>query len=101
MKVIWTEESLEKLSAIEEFIGTDSPERAKTFVDYLIMKGKSISENPKIGRIVPEISNPYIRELIVKKYRIVYKYSEKKVAILTVFEGHRLLRIDELEMEMD
>ena len=99
MKVIWTEESLEKLSAIEEFIGTDSPERAETFVDYLIMQGESISENPKIGRIVPEIQNPDIREIIVKKYRIVYKISEKNVEILTVFEGHRLLRIDELKVD--
>lgn len=99
MKVIWTEESLEKISAIEDFIGTDSPERAETFVDYLIMKGESISENPKIGRIVPEISNPDIRELIAKKYRIVYKSSKQKVEILTVFEGHRLLRIDELEID--
>ncbi len=99
MKVIWTEESLEKLSAIEEFIGTDSPERAEIFVDYLIMKGESISENPKMGRIVPEISNPNIREIIVKKYRIVYKNSEEKVEILTVFEGHRLLRIDELKID--
>ncbi len=99
MKVIWTKESLEKLSVIEEFIGTDSPERAEAFVDYLITKGESISENPKIGRIVPEIANPNIRELIVKKYRIVYKTSEEKVEILTVFEGHRLLRIDELEID--
>ena len=99
MTVIWTEESLEKLSAIEEFIGTDSPERAETFVNYLIMKGESISENPKIGRIVPEIQNPDIREIIVKKYRIVYKISEKNVEILTVFEGHRLLRIDELKVD--
>ncbi len=99
MKVIWTEESLEKLSAIEEFISTDSPERAEIFVDYLVTKGESISENPKMGRIVPEISNPNIREIIVKKYRIVYKLSEKNIEILTVFEGHRLLRIDELKAD--
>jgi len=51
VKVIWTEEALEKLSTIEEFIGTDSPERAKTFIDYLIMKGESISENRNTNSI--------------------------------------------------
>ncbi len=52
-----------------------------------------------MGRIVPEISNPEIRELIVEKYRIVYRVQEADIEILTVFEGHKLLRIDELEID--
>ena len=52
-----------------------------------------------MGRIVPEISNPEIRELIVEKYRIVYRVQEEDIEILTVFEGHKLLRIDELEID--
>ena len=99
MTVIWTRESLEKLSEIEEFIGTDNPKRAVTFINHLIERGESISRNPKIGRTVPEISNPDIREIIVKKYRIVYRVKKDKIEILTVFEGHRLLRIDELKID--
>ncbi len=98
MTVIWTREALEKLSEIEKFIETDSPERAETFISYLIERGESISLNPKIGRMVPEILNPEIREIIVKKYRIVYRVKKEKIEILTVFEGHRLLRIDELKI---
>ena len=96
MTVIWTQEALEKLREIEEFIGMANPERAEKFVDHLIERGESISKNPKIGRIVPEISIPEIREIIVKKYRIVYKIKKDKIEILTVFESHRLIRIDEL-----
>ena len=96
MTVIWTKEALEKLHGIEEFIGTANPERAEIFIDHLIERGESISQNPQIGRIVPEISIPEIREIIVKKYRIVYKIKKEKIEILTVFESHRLLRIDEL-----
>jgi plasmid stabilization system protein ParE len=44
-----------------------------------------------------EISNLCIRELIVKKYRIVYRLRRDQIEILTVFEGHRQLRIDEIE----
>ena len=96
MTVIWTKEALEKLHSIEEIIGTANPERAEIFIDHLIERGESISQNPQIGRIVPEISIPEIREIIVKKYRIVYKIKKEKIEILTVFESHRLLRIDEL-----
>lgn len=99
MTVIWTREALEKLNEIEEFIGTDNPERAETFINYLIERGESISQNPKIGRTVPDISNPEIREILVKKYRIVYRIKKDKIEILTVFEGHRMIRIDELKIE--
>jgi len=87
------------LSEIEEFIGTDSPKRAETFINYLIERGESISQNPQIGRTAPEIPNPDIREIVVKKYRIVYRIKKEKIEILTVFEGHRLLRIDELKID--
>ena len=96
MTVIWTKEALEKLFEIEEFIGMDNPERAARFVDYLIERDESISQYPKIGRVVPEFLNPAIREIIVKKYRIVYRLKTDRIEILTVFEGHRLLREDEL-----
>lgn len=99
MKLIWTREALVKLSEIEHFIAQDSPERAERFVNYLIDRGESLIKNPGIGRIVPEIANPGIREIIAKKYRIVYYLHENQISILTVFEGHRLLRIDEIDFE--
>ena len=95
MMVTWTDEALENLVEIETFIGRNSPEKAENFVNYLIEQGESIARNPRMGRMVPEISNPTIRELIVKKYRIVYHVHEDKTEILTVFEGHKLLRINE------
>lgn len=99
MKVIWSKEALKRLIEIEEFIGRDSEEKAENFIDYLIERGDSISNNPKIGRVVPEISNQNIRELIVKKYRIVYRLENNRIEILTVFEGHRLLRVNEIDNE--
>ncbi len=98
MKIIWTREALERLVEIENFISKDSPTRAQKFIDQLIVHGESLSEHPRMGRVVPEMSNPEIRELIFKKYRIVYRIKNNRVEILTVFEGHRLLRIDEIEL---
>lgn len=96
MKIIWTHESLEQLIEIEDFISIDSPERAAKFVDDIIEHAEAaLPDRPHIGRTVPEISNPNIRELIFKKYRIVYRINENNIEILTVFEGHRLLRINE------
>lgn len=99
MKVLWTRESLEQLVDIEMFIAKDNPIIAQQFVEHLIEKGESLSRNPRIGRIVPEISNKNLREIIIKNYRLVYRLQKDKIEILTVFEGHRLLRIDEIQQE--
>lgn len=97
MKIKWTNEALEQLIEIEEFISKDSPERAAIFVDQLIEHAEdSLPDNPRMGRTVPEIANSDIRELIFKKYRIIYRLVGNNIEILSVFEGHSLLRIDEI-----
>ncbi len=55
-----------------------------------------MAEYPEQGRRLPEIPESGLRELIVDNYRIVYRRTPKAVEVLTVFEGHRLLRPDEL-----
>jgi len=96
MSVTWSREAGENLVDIEEFIAHDSVERAIRFVDALIDHAEAIlSGNPRSGRSVPEICNPDIRELIYRGYRIVYRLNGDRIEILTVFEGHRLLRLNE------
>jgi toxin ParE1/3/4 len=96
MRVTWSREASENLVEIEEFIARDSLERAVRFVDVLIDHAEAIlTDNPKSGRVVPEIGNPGMRELIYRGYRIVYRLKEDVPEILTVFEGHRLLRLSE------
>jgi plasmid stabilization system protein ParE len=95
MKIIWTKEALERLIEIEDYISKDSPERAARFVDKIVDHAELLSNNPQLGRMVPETANSIIRELIFEKYRIVYRLKKDAIEILTVFEGHLLLRIDE------
>ncbi len=91
MKIIWTNEALQSLQDIKDYISLDNEKRANDFVNYLIGRSEIIRQNKQIGRIVPEISNNSIRELIVKNYRMVYKIHGDKIEILTVFEAHKLL----------
>jgi len=44
---------------------------------------------PESGRIVPELDRPEIREVIVKPYRVVYRYRGEAVEIATVFRSSR------------
>jgi toxin ParE1/3/4 len=96
MRVTWTREASENLVEIEEFIARDSRERAIRFVDTLIDHTEAIlTDNPSSGRIVPETGNPKMSELIYRGYRIVYLLKGDVLDILTVFERHRLLRLNE------
>jgi hypothetical protein len=45
---------------------------------------------------VPEIDADHMREIIEGKYRIVYRLRQKSVEILTVMEGHKLLKEDDV-----
>lgn len=95
MIVTWSEEAGNNLVEIEEFIARDSAERAARFVDALIDHTEAmLADNPRSGRTVPEIANPDFRELIYRGYRIVYRLNVDQIEILTVFEGHRLLRLN-------
>jgi toxin ParE1/3/4 len=84
MKILWTREALRQLTEIEDFIAKDNAERAVKFVNEIIAHAESVlPDEPRIGRMVPEISNPDIRELIFKKYRIVYRVNKNNLEIVT------------------
>ncbi len=94
MKIIWTREALENIIEIENYISENNPQNAIEFTDSLIHKCEYLVDNPNMGRIVPELHNSSIRELIHKNYRIVYRHIDEEIQILTVFEGHRSIPLD-------
>jgi toxin ParE1/3/4 len=97
MKVVWSSEALRMLGEIERFIAQDNPQRAEAFIERLLEKGDSISSFSEMGRVVPEFSQPDLREILVGNYRIEYLATPAQIVILTVFEGHRSLRSSELD----
>lgn len=96
MKLYWTKEALARLQEIEEYISKDNSQIAIEFVEKIISTAETIKDNPEKGRIVPEFSIEQIRELLFKNYRIVYYRKKTTIYILTVFEGHQLLKKEEV-----
>lgn len=81
---------------IEQFVGRDDPRAAARLVDKLIDRADGLTDHSKQGRRLPELPESGLRELIVGNNRIVYRRMREAVEVLTVFEGHRLLRQEEL-----
>lgn len=84
---------------IEMFIAEDDPEAAARFVDKLIARADTLAQHPDRGRKLPEMPASGLRDLVVGNYRVVYRSGSRVVEVLTVFEGHRVLRRRELKAE--
>ena len=90
-KVIFTPQSLEDLKAIVSFIAKDNPPRARSFGNELIDRALSVSVFPERGRVVSEIDDPAVREIIHGSYRIIYEIrsSAESIYILRFWHGAR------------
>ena len=53
-------------------------------------RARQATEQPLMGRVVPEYRRADLREFVEGNYRIVYLARTQTIEVLTVFEGHRL-----------
>jgi len=66
--VRWTEQALQDLQSIREFIERDSPRYGRLVAERLYEATSRLEAFPLSGRIVPELGRKDIRELIVGDY---------------------------------
>ena len=91
MRVHWTQNSIDHLVNIYEYIALNSPTYAKRMVDRITRRSEQIADLSLSGRKVPEYQSEDIRELIEKPYRIIYRIKADQIDVLAVIHGARLL----------
>jgi len=91
VRVHWTNNAVDHLVNIYEYIALNSPTYAKQMVDRITRRTVQIGEQPLSGRIVPEYEAEDIRELIEKPYRIIYRIKTEQIDVLAVIHGARLM----------
>ncbi len=93
VKLIWTDQAIDDLEDIGEYIAENSERYAKLTVQKIIERTEILKNLPKAGRIVPEKNDENVRELIEGSYRIIYEtISEQVIYILFVYHGARDLK---------
>jgi len=90
-EVRWSLQASDDLESIASFISKDSEQYARLFVVDIFEAVERIASFPEAGRVVPELGDKSIREVILGNYRIVYKLGKKGVDIITIYHGARLL----------
>jgi toxin ParE1/3/4 len=63
-RIRWTNQALADLEAIGNFIARDAPSVAQIFVDHVFEAVKRLEIFPRSGRVVPEIGQEDIREIL-------------------------------------
>ena len=88
-RVIWTEPALDCLKSIFEYIAADSFVYAERLTQHILEAPKKLADFPLCGRVVPEIQDENIRELIYGSYRIIYQIRQDTCYVAAVIHGSR------------
>lgn len=92
VEVNWSEQALNDVTAIAEYIALDSATYARLQTNLFFDRAEILAFQPYAGREVPELNKPEIRELIIGNYRMIYSVvSDLRIDILTVHHSRRLL----------
>src|SRR3954469_874273 len=91
LRLDWSPEAIEDLESIASYIERDSAWYAKAVVSKIVETAEAIPQFPELGRTVPEIADPSIRERLVYNYRLIYRLETERVLIAAVIQGSRLL----------
>ena len=90
VQIRWTRQSIKDLSDIFEYISKDSKKYAKRQIVRIKARSQILKTNPRVGKLVPELTKSDFRELIEGNYRIIYKVlNDKHVDILTMHQSAR------------
>lgn len=90
--VIWSKSAEFDLEAIIEYLKMSSKDTAKKIFFEIKLECKKLENFPKRKRVVPELQQIGIlkyREIIHKRWRIVYAVEDKKVFVLLVVDSSR------------
>lgn len=67
------------------------------FVSAIVKRIESLATHPDIGRMVPELEDAHIRELIHPPFRVVYLRESEAINIIRVWRSERLLDLPDAE----
>ena len=90
-RVIWTREAVEDVEAIKAYVARDSIRYATLLAERIVAVVGRLDSFPESGRVVPEVGDESLPEVIYGAYRIVYPVQSDSVEVAAVHHAARLL----------
>lgn len=92
MKIEFSASAVDDLKNIKVYYEDQQvPHIGTQLISDIINHIETLTNNPEIGRVVPEFDEPYIRELIHSPFRIVYTLNKRHIQVIRVWRSERLV----------
>ena len=87
--VSWSEPALDDVRALSAWLSRDSTALSSQVVERIFDAVEQAIPFPRIGRVVAEVGDESIRELLFRTFRIVYRSEGNEIVVLSVLHGGR------------
>jgi len=91
VKIIWSPLSIDRITEIARYIAIDNNRAANTWIEEIFNRVEQLQSFPRSGRIVPELNEDIIREIVYGNYRIIYRIEMEQISILTIRNIRQIL----------
>ncbi len=88
-RVVWSLGARDDLDQAIEYIAQESPDAALGVLDRLLAAAGSLENLGERGRMLRELSNPEIRELLLDPFRLVCRVTDSTCEILGILHQRR------------
>ncbi len=91
MVIRFSKQADKDLQNIQDFIRKDSYYNSMLVIEKILVKINTLLKYPEIGRVILKTNNAVLWQILVYKYRIIYKIDGDFVEIVTLHHSARLL----------
>ena len=98
MRVVWSPLADRQVDEAVEYIAHDDPIAALKWLEHILERVKALARFPDSGRVVPETQREDVREIIVSRYRVMYRRRDDRVEIVAI--RHEARAFDEREVSL-
>lgn len=95
--IVWTEPALSDLDEIADHIALESPRAAKELVQRVFARVEHLASHPRAGVVPSELPRSRYRQVVEPPCRVFYRVDGRRVLILHVMRGERLLAPGKLD----
>lgn len=78
---------------VRYYVEEQSPETGARLVSKIVAQAEQLADFPESGRVVPEFSMRFLREIIYPPFRIVYRCDRKSVRVIRIWRTERMLKL--------
>jgi len=97
--ISFTRSAIEDLEGIKYYYQDQGvANNGDEFVSAIMKRIETLASHPDIGRIVAELEDNHIRELIHPPFRVVYFRESDSIKIIRVWRSERLLDLPDAEV---